>query len=433
MNTQEELKAYVDGELSQAAADQIRRELETDDSLRNEATLLRILGQEIRELAKEPVVVGAEKALAFPRKRSRFQIPAWGFVGLLALLIIPGALLQMNGFGNSDGFVGPFGGAKAAAKKDIMRSRVAPEFSDQTAQQQMAASAAAPYAGPTVTDAIPLASAKSVAPTMERMKAANSATGEIPLPLVNGDAATSSQLGINDNRLLYNNTATHVLNRMVVKNGSIGVRVDDVSQAESECENYVVQEGGIVQNSSLQKGTDNAPVASLTVQVPAPNFTAVMDHVKGLAKDSADLITYNTTGNDVTSDYVDASARMSALGAEEDSEITMLHRARNTDETLAIRDRLTNTREQIDSLHARAAALKNTSAMSTIQIDLRQRSKDAAAARQDGWAGANWSIAVDGLYMAGRFLGTILIYLFVLSPIWVPLLTFGWFASRRAR
>lgn len=428
MNIQEDLKAYVDGELTQSAAEEVRRELDSNDSLRNEAALLRILGQEIRELAVEPVVVGAEKALERPRRRRLLEMPTWAFCALLAFLILPGGTLF---------FLYPvFGQAKMAAKS-ASPGRVAMKamFANRAGAPEGAATAppAMPAESEGSDDFVAAPEAKSAAQSVEMMKRVptevapeNSVVGSIPVPgPLTGDVASNTAT------ITKNLKSFQPKTRMKVQEGSVDVLVDDVAKAESDCSDFVAHEDGVIDSSSVQQDPGSTPVAHLDVRVPSGNFLAVMDHVKALAKTSGDLVSFRTSSNDVTTPFVNKVSELNTQGANEDQQVALMQRTRNAGGRAAIRNQVLETRNAIENARAQAGALKAETDMAKITIDIAQQTAPATPDKPSNWAADSWSVAMDGLTAAGRFLGMVMIYLFVLCPIWIPLLTFGWVLARR--
>ena len=443
MNIQEDLKAYVDGELTQSAADEIRRELDTNDELRNEATLLRILGQEIREMAIEPAVVGAEKALAAPRRRRRWsQMPGWAFAGLLALLVVPGAVLQMSGLdgvakvaAKSNAGSADSGMTMAAAKAIAPRAEfgnilggnlVAGHVGDHIEDSGYSGGRRADVDSATATPAMPTTPTPSASQLSEEKAAPSTITRGANNPVVSNSGKV-----LNGEGVWVPPTDANDPNRMVEKDSSVAVQVDDVPKAAEDCQEFVIKEGhGFIQTSSLNKGVGGTPEAHMSVQVRSDSFEVVMSHVKALALRSGDLISYTSNNEDVTAQYVDASNNLDSLGQEEEAAAKMVRQA-NRNEKPAAQQHLVAIRGQIAEMKVQANEARFRAKYSTIQIDITQRPTETAAITAPGWAEANWSVAVDGLRVVGRFLGSCMIYLFVFCPLWIPILTFLWFFSRR--
>ncbi|MBZ0214065.1 MAG: hypothetical protein K8H99_09720 [Nitrospirae bacterium] len=91
MNIREDLKAYLDGELSPQRMEEVRAALEADPALREELEFMRLMGFEIKRMAAEPHVAGVEGALG--RLRG-FRWPPfasdrrWQFVGGSMVVVV---------------------------------------------------------------------------------------------------------------------------------------------------------------------------------------------------------------------------------------------------------------------------------------------------------------------------------------------------------
>ena len=158
-----------------------------------------------------------------------------------------------------------------------------------------------------------------------------------------------------------------------------------------------------------------------------------MNHFKSLAIDSTHIKSVHVTGEDVTAQYADTTARMKVMQAEEDSYVTMLRGARRMGEILAIKDRLSTVREQIESLKSQSSALKNMSDLSKIELTFEQQPKVNPPPVSCSWSANTSTSAVNGLTSALQFLATVAIFIFVYSPIWLPLGLLGFWLYRRSR
>lgn len=94
MSMRDDLKAFVDGELAPSREDEIRKAIETDQSLKAEVDELQRLSQSIRVFADVPAPVGLERTLRAVRPKSPWWSPntssgrlAWGACALVLLAI----------------------------------------------------------------------------------------------------------------------------------------------------------------------------------------------------------------------------------------------------------------------------------------------------------------------------------------------------------
>ena len=84
-------------------------------------------------------------------------------------------------------------------------------------------------------------------------------------------------------------------------------------------------------------------------------------------------------------------------------------------------------------MDAQRKALKDMSSYSTINCSFVEKERVLATKPEEGWANESWAGAVNLLKGIGEFLGKVVINLFVLSPIWAPVLLVGYWLSKRGK
>jgi hypothetical protein len=425
----DDLKAYIDGELTAQKSIEIREEIARDGNLAQDVAFLKLLGEGIRDASVEPPVLGANEVLARFKKKRTAQWPVYALGGfgclVIAALVFP-----------------VFAQAKVSAKRVGESGFFSSGADDESVASTAAAGEARDSAKATAANPGPQAMAKAVRGGFNGSfgGARRSAAGD-----VSGDNSTSSLMSLTeshrDDPSLPNGQANTpapmpaIVNshRMVVQNGDLDEVVRDVASTENTVMAYAKGVGGFVESSSFTKNQFDLPQANLTVKVPVSMFTETMKTLESLAIDNSHIKSVNVTGNDVTAQYADTSARLNVMGAEEDSYVTMLRHARKLGEILEIKDRLSSVRQEIESLHAQTAALKNTSELSTINLVLEQNPKLNSPEPVSSWSDDTWTSALNGLRGTSQFLATIGIFLLVFSPIWIPLGLVGIWLYRKNR
>lgn len=460
MSIQEEIKAFVDGELSPEMTETVGREIEGDPALAEQVAFYRLLSEEIREIAVEPQVIGADETLAAVRQGRRFRWRELAApLGIAAVVLVVGGLTRGAGGGAlSSTVISQPGSFTARSVAEATRGPMA----------NKATGGGSPYAPryelgvdvnglkaegsrvPMVSNAVPAQNLsagvdESVTKRPSSQWYSNqAATGFLPSTpnKAKNDAYFFSQRSSasatpnrppNPKTLSQADTAT---GRMVVQNGDIDIAVADPSRAESDTLNHVRLIGGFASSSSMDRDENQNPMAQLTLRVPVARFSETMDFLKRFAKDPKDIKSEHVTGQDVTGDYADATARLRELRAEEESYVQMLRGLRHVDDVLSVKDRISDVRQQIESLEAQAAALKDTSALSTIQVtfELKTKPADPVPANpqtKKDWSSQAWSDAFDGVKSAGQFLGTGSIFAIVYAPLWLPIAAAAWWLTRK--
>lgn len=375
----EDLKAYLDGELPEERAAEVREALVADPALQEEVNWMKNLGQQIREMATVPAPVGGDKAAAAVRK------PPIGRVWLKTALTW----------------------AVGAACVVIVGAIVFPVFAQsKEAAKRTSALADAKYEGMMETSAMAPAS-------------------EAPGRAGAGAMDKSAESYADEAKMIPQMVGT----RQVIRNANLGVNVENASEAQSKAQDMTKRMQGFVESSVLDRSNVARPTASLSLRIPSQKFDQAMTELRALG----DVESENITGQDVTAEITDLTARLKVMRAEEESYITMLRAAKKVGELLEIKERLSAVRQNIESIDAQRKNLSDLAALSTIQVTFMQRPGAQEEEKPKPWAQDTWNNAVEGLAGALRFLGQVVITVFVYAPIWLPVLFIGWWAARKLK
>jgi Domain of unknown function (DUF4349) len=118
--------------------------------------------------------------------------------------------------------------------------------------------------------------------------------------------------------------------------------------------------GGFVARSQSESA-DGAPTGSLTVQVPEASFSSVLAQSRSLGKVSA----VTTKATDVTGQYVDLQARITALETSRQQYLTIMSSATTIGDVLAVQTQLDALQSQIEQLQGQLSVLDNETTYST--------------------------------------------------------------------
>lgn len=215
--------------------------------------------------------------------------------------------------------------------------------------------------------------------------------------------------------------------RDVIKNGDIEVQVSDVKSNSTAFSKYVQANGGYVEASNLTNDEQN-PQASMTVRVPAQRFEETMAYLRNLGK----VVTDSTSGQDVTAQIADTTARIRVMKAEEDQLVTLLSAARKIGEILEIKDRLNQVRQEVESLESQSKSLKSLAALSTINVTFSEKPKVNDEIKKDDWLGETWINAVNALQSVWKVIVQIGAYILAFAPLWIPAGIVIWLLKARA-
>lgn len=157
--------------------------------------------------------------------------------------------------------------------------------------------------------------------------------------------------------------------------------------------------GGYVEQSSVQG--IKAKSGELTMRVPASAFEQAMNDLRGLGSVEAQSI----SGQDVTSQFVDLTARLRTWQAQEAVLLRLMRRATSIESTLRVQNQLQDVQFRIEQIKGQLRLLENQTSLATIDVRLREVGAVVGVrqmpARERPSLVEAWDRAVDG------FLGVI--------------------------
>ena len=219
----------------------------------------------------------------------------------------------------------------------------------------------------------------------------------------------------------------------IVRKGSLTLRVDDASKRLEEMRLIVSNAKGFVSSANI---TDNANVktAYATVRVPNDKFDEVRLAIKGLA---STVFVETETSEDVTAQFVDLNARLTAAKAEEQSYLEILKRSGSIEDTLAVTQQLSRVRTTIEQLQGQLRYMNDQTTYATLTVTLTEEAKVEVPTRV--WKPLEtFNLAMRGLVQSLQDLADALItagvfIIGLLVPVLIGLWIIGWIIWRIIR
>jgi len=220
-----------------------------------------------------------------------------------------------------------------------------------------------------------------------------------------GNAASAPDKGIP--------TVVVSADRNLILTAKIDMRSKDPWATSDRAQAIASGLGGDVLNLS-QSGTADTRSASLTIRVPSNRFGDALQALKSL---DGEIQTSGVSAQDVTDQFVDLQARLTAKQAEEQRYIAILNRANTIDEILKVDASLGNVRTQIEQLTAQINSIKGRTEFSTISMSISTLSILPGDTTGKAW---------DPAKTVGRALAALgaMMQVFADAVIW--LVVFGW-------
>jgi len=158
-----------------------------------------------------------------------------------------------------------------------------------------------------------------------------------------------------------------LMDRKMVRNSSVDLVVQKPAEAAEKIRELAEGLGGFLVSSQVSGGS-NAGGAAMTIRVPAGRFEEARAEIRklGLRVESEKV-----EAQDVTRQFVDEEANLRNLRAEEAQYLSILKQAHTVKDTLAVSDKLSAVRGQIEQQQAEFNALAKQTETVAIAVSLR--------------------------------------------------------------
>ena len=201
--------------------------------------------------------------------------------------------------------------------------------------------------------------------------------------------------------------------RNLILTAKIDMRTKDPWATSDRAQAIATGLGGDVLNLS-QSGNADTRSASLTIRVPSNRFGDALQQLKSL---EGEVQTSGVSAQDVTDQFVDLQARLTAKQAEEQRYIAILNRANTIDEILKVDASLGGVRTQIEQLTAQINSIKQRTDFSTISMSISTLSALPGDTSPKAW---------DPAKTVGRALAALGAMMQVFADVVIWLVVFGW-------
>jgi hypothetical protein len=152
---------------------------------------------------------------------------------------------------------------------------------------------------------------------------------------------------------------------MIVKTADLSLLAKSPIQEMTRIEIAVRDAGGLVLSSSVEKRSSSTDSVRMVLRIPVAKLDDLRATIKqGIVSVDRDSV----EARDVTKEYVDSSARLANLQAEERQYREIMKQARNVEDTLRVTDKLSEVRGEIEVMQGTLNFLKNQAEMSTVQV-----------------------------------------------------------------
>ena len=227
--------------------------------------------------------------------------------------------------------------------------------------------------------------------------------------------------------------------RKLIQNVRLEVETKEFEQMMASLEEQVREMGGYIENMETYNGSSyseyrNSRYADLTIRIPREHLDGFLRTVS----DISNIIRRYDSVEDVTLSYVDLESHRNALRTEQDRLLEFLGRAETVEEIIALEERLSEVRYQLESMESQLRTMDNLIEYSTVSINISEVRKLTVVKEEEPTAWARISEGFleslsdigNGLAEAGIWFLVNIPYLLIWALV-IGLGIWGWHRHRR--
>lgn len=177
----------------------------------------------------------------------------------------------------------------------------------------------------------------------------------------------------------------------VIKTAEVHLRVEEGEFQDAFFRgNGVAEEfGGFVTNSSTSESDGRISSGTLTIRVPAEGFMSALAALRELGEVTSE----QSSGRDVTSEFVDLEARLRHLKSQEAFFLRLMDEAKTISDMIQIQGQLASVQLQIEQTQGQLNLINDQTSFSTISVRIFEEGVAVGPAKGLGRA---WEEAVAG-------------------------------------
>jgi Domain of unknown function (DUF4349) len=180
-------------------------------------------------------------------------------------------------------------------------------------------------------------------------------------------APDSSVSGAQD---AFNSSGQVAQERLVIENADLTIVIKDPKARMKEIADLAKGMGGFVVSSNLYQDTSTGkelPQGNIVIRVPSEKLDEALAKIK---EGAVDVPHENRSGQDVTSQYVDLQAQLTAKQAAEKKLLEIMDKATRAEDVLAIYLQVQSVQTEIEQLKGQIKYLDESAALSAISVQL---------------------------------------------------------------
>ena len=172
--------------------------------------------------------------------------------------------------------------------------------------------------------------------------------------------------------------------RKLIRNVDLSFETTDFDTFVQDIQSKTTALGGYIESSDLSGNayTDRRRSAYFTLRIPKPQVDSFLSFAEG----EANLTRKYEYTQDITLQYYDTESRKKALQSEYDRLLELMAKAESVDAVIAIEQRLSEIRYQLDSFESDLRRYDNQVDYSTVTVDVSETTVLTASENSGFWS-----------------------------------------------
>lgn len=157
-------------------------------------------------------------------------------------------------------------------------------------------------------------------------------------------------------------------NTKLIVTSSIEMETLDLDEVMKNIDEQTKASNGYTQYSNLYTTYSNQRVYSATIRIPAQDFDAYVESIKGLAN----VTSYSQSIDDVTDSYYDVQSHIDSLEAEKERVTEFYEKAQTVDELTTVEQRLSEIEYELNYYQSQKKNYDTLTNYSTLNINVKE-------------------------------------------------------------
>ncbi len=158
------------------------------------------------------------------------------------------------------------------------------------------------------------------------------------------------------------------IDQKIIKTADISLEVSNVTSAAAAIEQMGTGAGGYVSTTNIGTDYNGQPTGTVILRIPATQFDSTLSGVQGIGK----VLSLSTQGQDVTEQYVDVQAQITAYQNQIAQYNVIMKNATKVEDVLAIQQQIDAVQTNLDRVTGQMKYLNSQIDYSTITVSLQE-------------------------------------------------------------